>query len=352
MENEIDSIDQLLNNYETSLKEKTNIGLDKEERKKKKFKLTSDQETFRFMKVDSKFKYYDEAYFHETKIGKYNQKIYCLKNDGHDCPLCNKHDDLLAKQHKGKRDSLTEDQLKHNDLYYKKALQYKARKHYVFEGIDRGAEKEGKKIWLVKENLKKDGVYDKLIPAVRAYHSAHGKDYTDNIEGVDMIITSVQDTIQNTKSKYWKVTGVNPSGKPTPLHTDENTVQKYLKDKTTWRDLYPKYEIKGVVEGVEMLNLILEENSPYWDEDKKSFVFPNRPDLQKKYEDLRSEQKNKISDGPADDVNPIANMLSNKSVTSLDDDDDDFENDLNKIKSKSDFDILSDIDKDFDDLPF
>lgn len=353
MSEEINSIDQLVNNYENSQKETNSSGLDKEERKKKKFKLTSEQETFRFMKVDSRFKYYDEAYFHEVKIGKYNQKIYCLKNDGDDCPLCNKHDELIAKQYKGKKDSLTKEQLEHNDRFYKEAIKFKARKHIVFEGIDRGAEKEGKKIWLVKENLKKDGVFDKLIPAIKAYNSAHGKDYTDVSEGVDMIITSVQDTIQGTRQKYWKVTGINPSGKPTPLHNDEHTLQKYLKDKTTWRDLYPKFAVSGVVEGKEILELIIEDKAPYWDEEKKTFVFPGRPDLQKKYAELRSEQKENQfrNDGVADDVNPIANIMSNSSVSSLDDDDD-FENTLNDIKSKSDFDIMSNVDEDFDDLPF
>jgi len=349
---EISSIDQLLDNYEDSQKEKGPIGLDKEERKKKKFKITSDQETFRFMKVDSKFKYYDEAHFHEIKIGKYTQKVYCLKNDGEDCPLCNKYDELIAKQHKGKKDSLTEQQLADNDRFYKEAIKFKARKHFVFEGIDRGAEKEGKKIWLVKENLKKDGVFDKLIPAIRAYNSGYGKDYTDNVDGVDMIITSVQDTIMNSKQKYWKVTGINSSGKPSPLHTDENTMQKYLKDKTTWREIYPKFQINGVVEGAEVLQLIAEGNAPYWDEEAKTFVFPNRPDLQKKYADLRSDQKEKRNDGVADDINPIANIMSNKNVSSIDDEDDSFEKDLNTIKSNSDFDVMSKVDDDFDDLPF
>lgn len=352
MSNEISSIDQLLDNYESSQKEKANYGLDKEERKKKKFKITSDQETFRFMKMDTPKKYFDEVHFHEIKIGKYTQKIPCLKNDGEDCPLCNKYEELINKQHKGKRDSLTEEQLAYNDKIYKEALKFKARKHIVFEGIDRGAEKEGKKIWLVRENLKKDGVFDKLIPAIKAYNSAHNKDYTDTDEGVDMIITAVQDVIQHNKQKYWKVTGINPSGKPSPLHTDENTANKYLKDKTTWRDLYPKFEITGVAEGAEMLQLIVEGNAPYWDDEKKTFVFPNRPDLAKKYAELRSEQKEKRSDGPADDVNPIANIMSNKNISSLDDDDDDFENDLNEIKSSSDFDATSDVDDDFDDLPF
>jgi hypothetical protein len=352
MSNEINSIDQLLNNYDASQKEKTIIGLDKEERKKKKFKITSDQETFRFMKVDSKDKYFDVAHFHEIKIGKYTQKIYCLKNDGEDCPLCNKYEELINKQHKGKKDSLTPEQLEYNDRLYKQALQFKPKKHFVFEGIDRGAEKEGKKIWVVKENLRKDGVFDKLIPAVRAYNSGYGKDYTDIAEGVDMIITSVQDTIINSKQKYWKVTGINTSGKSTPLHTDENTMQKYLKDKTTWRDLYPKFGINGVIEGADILQLIVEGNAPYWDEDKKTFVFPNRPDLQKKYADLRSEQKEKRNDGVADDVNPIASIMSNKSTSSLDNEDDDFENKLDDIKSKSNFDALSDVEEDFDDLPF
>jgi hypothetical protein len=351
MENEISSIDQLLNTYESSQKDST-IGLDKEERKKKKFKITSDQEVFRFMKMNSKFQYYDEAHFHEVKIGKYTQKVYCLKNDGEDCPLCNKYEKLYEKRHKGKKESLTDKQLAENDALYKAYSQLKPKKHFIFEGVDRGVEKDGKKIWLVKENQKKDGVLDKLIPAIKAYNSAHGKDYTDIAVGTDMIITSVQDKIQASNQKYWKVTGINPSGKPTPLHNDETTMNKYLNDKTSWKELYPKYEINGVVNPRETLELIAEGNSPYWDEDRKSFIFPNRPDLQKKYDDLRLEQKTKYNDGPTDNVNQIANILSQNTGSSIDDEDDDFEDKLNVIKTTSEFNAMADVDDDFDNLPF
>lgn len=347
MSENIENIEDLIENYEDSVKGKT-FGLDKEEKKKKKFKLTSDLETFRFMKVNSKYKYYDVAHFHEMKIGKYTQKVYCLQNDGEECPLCKKYEELISKQHKGKKDSLTKEQLEHNDRYFKQAIKYKARKHYVFEGIDRGAEKEGKKIWLVKENLKKDGVFDKLIPAIKAYKSGHGYDYTDQENGVDMLITSVQEQIQNSNAKYWKVTGINPSGKPTPLHTDENTLNKYLKDPVTWKDVYPMFEITDVVEGKDMLELIAEGNAPYWDDTQKTFVFPNRPDLLEKYNKIRTEQREKRDDGPSDDTNPIANAMNDNS---LDDSDEDLENKLNDIKNNSNFDIASDDDYD-DDLPF
>lgn len=342
MEN-LDQLDSLLDSYENSLKtEGKDWGLDKEEKKKKKFKISSSDETFRFMKTTSG-KYYDEALFHEVRVGKYNQKVYCLRNDGHECPLCKKSEQLLAKQHKGKLADLTEEQKEHNNKYYKAAMQYAAKKHFVFEGIDRGVEKDGKKIWLVKENKKKEGILDKLIPAIKAYKSAHNKDYTDINEGVDMTISSVQDTIQTTKAKYWKVTAISPNSKPTPLHNDENTMNKYLKDKTTWRDIYPAYEIGDVVDKFEMMKLIAEGNTPYWDEDRKTFVFPNRDDLQKAYEKKRSESKEKPKQDDVDDTDQIANLMNGK------DDDDDLDAELDNIKNNS---STLDLGDEFDDLPF
>jgi hypothetical protein len=338
MEN-LDQLDSLLDGYENSLKtEGKDWGLDKEEKKKKKFKITSSEETFRFNKTTSG-KYYDEALFHEVRVGKYNQKVYCLKNDGHECPLCKKSEQLLAKQHKGKLADLTEEQKEHNTKYYKAAMAYAAKKHFVFEGIDRGVEKDGKKIWLVKENKKKEGILDKLIPAIKSYKTTHGKDYTDVNEGVDMVISSVQDVIQTTKAKYWKVTAISPKGKPSPLNSDEDTINKYLKDKTTWRDIYPAYEITDVVDKFEMMKLIAEGNTPYWDEDRKSFIFPNREDLQKAYEQKRSENKEKAKHDDVDDTDQIANFMNNN------DDDDD----LTDFKSTS---PSLDVTDEFDDLPF
>lgn len=339
----LDQLDSLLDSYENSLKTETkDWGLDKEEKKKKKFKISSADETFRFMKTTSG-KYYDEAFFHEVKVGKYNQKVYCLQNDGHECPLCEKSKQLMAKQHKGKLADLTEEQKEHNNKYYKAAMAYAAKKHFVFEGIDRGVEKDGKKIWLVKENKKKEGILDKLIPAIKMYKNSHNKDYTDVAEGVDMTISSVQDVIQNTKQKYWKVTAISPNNKPSPLHNDENTVNKYLKDKTTWRDIYPAYEISDVVDKFEMMKLISEGNTPYWDEDRKSFIFPNRKDLQDAYEKKRSEVKEKQKHDDADNTDQIANLMNGK------DDDDDLDSDLDIIKSNSGNLNIAD---DFDDLPF
>jgi len=342
MEN-LDQLDSLLDSYENSLKnEGSNYGLDKEEKKKKKFKISSSDETFRFMKTSSG-KYYDEALFHEVRVGKYNQKVYCLQNDGHECPLCEKSKQLLAKQHKGKLTDLTEEQKEHNKKYYAAAMAYAAKKHYVFEGIDRGVEKDGKKIWLVKENKKKEGILDKLIPAIKSYKTTQSKDYTDNAEGVDMTISSVQDVIQTTKTKYWKVTAISPNGKPSPLHHDENTMNKFLKDKITWRDIYPAYEITDVVNKFDMMKLISEGNIPYWDDDAKSFIFPNRKDLEDLYKKKRSENKEKQKHDDVDNTDKIANLMSG------DDDDDDLDFNLTNIKNTSE---NLDIADEFDDLPF
>lgn len=348
MEN-LDQLDNLLSGYEDSLKKENNdYGLDKEEKKRKKFKITSSEETFRFMKTTSG-KYYDVAHFHEVRIGKYNQKVYCLINDGEECPLCKKSEALLNKQHKGKYNELTDEQKDHNKKYYVEAMKYAPKKHFVFEGIDRGVEKDGKKIWLAKENKKMEGVLDKLIPAIKSYKSAHNLDYTDLENGVDMTISSQQDVIQTTKAKYWKVISISHNGKPSPLSYDQNTANKFLNDKTTWRDVYPPYVITDVVDKKEMLQLISEGNAPYWDDERKTFVFPNRPDLQKKYEDVRSqrtEKPTKQNDGDHDDVDQIAGLMDTVSSNN-----DNLENELNTIKSNSNSLNIADVD-DFDDLPF
>lgn len=346
---ELEQLDSLLNDYENSLNNNDkSFGLNKEEKAKRKFKITSSEETFRFIKTTTG-KYYETAYFHEVKIGKYKQKIYCLKNDNQECPLCKKSEAIMAKQHKGKYSELTEEQKEHNKKYYKAAMDYEAKKHFVFEGLDKGAKKDGKKIWLVKENKKKEGVFDKLIPAIKSYKNSHSHDYTSIENGVDMTISSVQDVIQTTKGKYWKVTSITPHSKPSSLDLEDSDIKKILSDKTTWRQIHEPYQIKDVVDVYEMLKLISEGNAPYWDDDRKTFIFPNRPDLQTLYEKKRSEYNNnnteKGNNSDVDDTDEIANLLENN-------DGDDLEKELNDIKRNSASLNVADIDDEFDDLPF
>jgi hypothetical protein len=120
-------------------------------------------------------------------------------------------------------------------------------------------------------------------------------------------------------------------------------MNKFLKDKITWRDIYPAYEITDVVNKFDMMKLISEGNIPYWDDDAKSFIFPNRKDLEDLYKKKRSENKEKQKHDDVDNTDKIANLMSG------DDDDDDLDFNLTNIKNTSE---NLDIADEFDDLPF
>lgn len=208
-----------------------------------------------------------------------------------ECPLCAKYNAYIAKQNpalKGlKKDdfkNLTEDQKKikdYNDKIFDEAKKWQAKKFYILRGIDKGAEKEGVKFWRFKHNFKKQGVFDKLIPALQNFIDKNGVAYYDPNQGSDLSITTTEAEFMG--RKYTDVSAIFPNPK-SKLHEDKFIMDQWLNDNTTWRDVF-KPATAPVITPYEYLVLVGQGNDPYWedsDANNKHWVFPNNPELQAK----------------------------------------------------------------------
>jgi len=207
------------------------------------------------------------------------------------CPLCAKYNAFISKQNpalKGlKKDdykSLTEEQQKiktFNDKIFDEAKKWQAKKFYILKGIDKGVEKDGVKFWRFKHNFKKQGVFDKLIPALQNFIDQNGVAYYDANQGCDLSITTTEAEFMG--RKYIDVSAIFPGAK-SKLHEDKLIMETWLNDTTTWRDVF-KPATAPVITPYQYLVLVSESNDPYWedsDSNNKHWVFPNNPELQTK----------------------------------------------------------------------
>ncbi|NJO65934.1 MAG: hypothetical protein HC836_50040 [Richelia sp. RM2_1_2] len=309
----------------------------------KVFRCQKDKEIFRILPPLPGHEYVDTAHFHVVKInGKY-VKIYCPKhNDARTpkldaagqpildqngkpilvqspCPLCAKADALLATQDKSilkiKKEDLTPAQLKikeSNDVIYKNAMQYAAQKFYIIRGVDRGATKDGVKFWRFKYNRKKQGIYDKLIPALSGFVDETGVNFTDVQKGVDVII-NVVDNVTPAGAKYRDVSSIQCARTQNALHEDPVQIQKWIDDKTTWKDVF-KPKMAPNITSVQYLELAAQGNAPYWDDadpQNKMWIFPNNPELQAKANTRDRDNSSSEEDDYDEDNVPAMNKFAN-----------------------------------------
>jgi hypothetical protein len=317
---ELKELNELFENYQkggngtNGAKKKT-----KEEILAKYFVPRKSKETFRPLPPKGREKI-DVAFFHvafTNKAGgkKQMRKLYCpAHNDPpvqkkdetgkpvfdqngkpvmipQACPLCAKYNAYIAKQNpalKGlKKDdykNLTDEQKKvkeYNDKIFDEAKKWQAKKFYILRGIDKGAEKDGVKFWRFKHNFKKQGVFDKLIPALQNFIDQNSVAYYDAKQGCDLSITTTEAEFMG--RKYIDVSAIFPGAK-SELHKDNLIAESWLNDTTTWRDIF-KPATAPVITPYEYLVLVGQGNDPYWedsDANSKHWVFPNNPDLQAK----------------------------------------------------------------------
>ena len=207
------------------------------------------------------------------------------------CPLCAKYNAYISKQNpalKGlKKDdykNLTDEQKKvkeYNDKIFDEAKKWQAKKFYILRGIDKGVEKDGVKFWRFKHNFKKQGVFDKLIPALQNFIDQNSVAYYDPNQGCDLSITTTEAEFMG--RKYIDVSAIFPSAK-SKLHDDKLIAESWLNDPTTWRDIF-KPATAPIITPYEYLVLVGQGNDPYWedsDSNNKHWIFPNNPDLQAK----------------------------------------------------------------------
>ena len=222
-------LDAVLAQYE---KNTANFGEDRmsqEERMKKYFACilgdneSQGQRRVRILPTKDGSSPFKEVWYHEIQIdGKWTKLYDPGKNDNERSPLTEVYEELTSTGKESDKEL---------------AKQYRSRKFYIVKVIDRDKEHEGVKFWRFKDNYKKDGVLDKIIPIWRAKG-----DITDPNTGRDLII-------QLTKSKtnagkpYTSIQTVMHDD-PAPLHTDAETMKSWLEDDLVWSDVYSKKPVE------------------------------------------------------------------------------------------------------------
>lgn len=423
----MDAIKEMFDDYENQKKQR-NGGKKIDDILSKIFIPRNTKEYFRILPPKKGEKIIEKAYFHQVQVnsstGKRWKKIYCLKNNGDKvvklnddgtpvldqqgkkvyvqprCPLCEKEEEILKKQDnsiKGiKKEEMTPQQkviFEKNKEIFSESQKWSAKKFYIISGIDRLAEKHGKKFWRFKHNYRNNGVLDKLMPVLSDFVDNTGVNFTDPMKGADCSITVVDAYMPNGKT-YKDVSAISMTNQK-PLHSESTVIKQWLDDDITWRDVFKPASVP-VISSEEYLDMIIKGTDPYWDDSNpqnKHWVFPGRPDLEQKakdsfvpkdgvdrtaeidekidllnkkignlsYEDIGTYQDNHIDLTSSVGKNENLEMKKDqsfKSTNNIDNDNNEFEkpstnyknNDVDdNINDSSDF---VDSDEDFDDLPF
>jgi hypothetical protein len=291
--------------------------LSKEEILARYFTPRRDKETFRIIPPLAGRKHVETAFFHAVKTnstdGKRYRKIYCPRHNDPEvakldkegnvvtdadgkpfmipapCPICDKRDQELAKQdqslRKVKKEDMNTKQLdikKNNDRIYRDAMSFDAKKFYIVRGIDRNSTGDGVKFWRFKHNFKKQGIYDKLMPALQNFVEQSQVDFADPLKGTDLIISVVDNQIPGSSVKFKDVSNIMAKG-ATLLADDELIRNQWLSDNKTWRDVFKPASAPELTD-LEYLDRIAKGTDPYWDDSDKSnkkWIFPDPRDYEK-----------------------------------------------------------------------
>jgi hypothetical protein len=313
--NPLDSFKQQFKEYQTQGTKPQRKTL--EEIQAKYFMPRKQKEMFRILPYKGE-KFYEEAHFHVVDmltsggVVKKNCIVYCpahndpqvpkidpvtgnpavgldgkVKMVSAPCPLCVKYKKKISQQDDSikyiKTINLTEEQKvikAKNDLIYKDAIQWEAKKFYIVKGIDKGIEKDGPKFWRFKHNFKNNGTLDKIYPVLEDFIENFKCDFSSPTEGTDLSITMGDATMPNGRV-YKTITAMLHKGK-TLLHADPIVSEQWLADNTTWREVFPPKKAPNISNS-EMLHMIADGSNPYFDrsdESNKHWVFPGRPDLE------------------------------------------------------------------------
>lgn len=338
-------LQQMFADYNKSHENNTKTRPSREDILSKYFVPRKDKEVFRILPPKKGRQYIETAFFHTVKVNtssgkKKWRKIYCPAHndpkvekkdangktllDAHGkpimvaapCPLCAKYKNTLAKQDQSlkgiKKENMTDAQLKikeNNDKIYKDAIQYQAKKFFIVKGIDKGAEKDGPKFWRFKFNFKKQGVHDKLIPALADFVDQYKIDFTDPEQGSDLHIRVVDNSIPGSNFTYRDVSSIT-ARPPSKLHYDSMVLSEWLSDDLTWRDVFKPASAPNIT-SEEYMEMVARGTDPYWDDSdqsNKKWVFPGRPDL----EELANTRNQNLD---ADDTNTTTEYASDLNTT-------------------------------------
>lgn len=188
---------------------------------------------------------FEEVYFNEMKVGKYNMKLYCpFMNDKEESPIYQVWKMLSSSNDKDDREA---------------SKDYRTRKYYVVKVIDRDRPEDGVKFWRFKHNFKQDGPYDKIFPIIQSKGNIF-----DAEEGRDLTIFVELATIPNTSTTYSKITNIVPDDK-SKLCNDEAMCKEWLEDDRKAKDIFkPK--------PIDYLRIVAQNLTPTWDKEAEKWV--------------------------------------------------------------------------------
>jgi hypothetical protein len=188
---------------------------------------------------------FKEVWFHEVQVdGKWIKLYDPGKNDNERSPLNEVFEDLMSTGKEADK---------------KLAGNYRSRMFYIVKVIDRDAEQDGVKFWRFKHNYKKEGILDKIIPIWRAKG-----DITDPEKGRDLILELTK--AKTPKGIEYTVIQTVMYDDPAPLHEDKETMDSWVKDELTWKDVYSK-------KPVEYLEAIARGETPRWSSELGKYVY-------------------------------------------------------------------------------
>jgi hypothetical protein len=184
-----------------------------------------------------------EVKFHEIKVDGKFLKLYDPAQEGKRSPLNEVKEGLEMTGIASDREL---------------AKDYRSKKFYIVKIIDRENEQDGVKFWRFKNNVKGEGVLDKIIPIWR-----NKGDITDPEKGRDLILTLTL-TKSGKGNDYTIVSSVIPDD-ASPLHSDPEIIKEWVGDDLVWTDVYSK-------KPEEYLEMVAKGETPKWDSDSKKWI--------------------------------------------------------------------------------
>ena len=257
-------------------------GMSQEERLKKYYTTylpkgtKSGQSRIRILPTPDGSSPFKEVWFHEIQVDGKWTKIYDPgKNDGERSPLTEVYEALMSTG-------------KESDK--KLAVQYKPRKYYIVKVIDRDNEEDGVKFWRFKDNYKREGILDKIIPIWKAKG-----DITNPEEGRDLVLELTKSKT-NSGVEYTVIQTIMYDD-PSPLSEDKEQMKEWIQDEMTWSDVYAQRPI-------EYLEAIARGETPVWDSELKKFVYGDDTTEVLGGSTKKSSPKSKVEDDEEDDDDP------------------------------------------------
>ena len=257
-------------------------GMSQEERLKKYYTTylpkgtKSGQSRIRILPTPDGSSPFKEVWFHEIQVDGKWTKIYDPgKNDGERSPLTEVYEALMSTG-------------KESDK--KLAVQYKPRKYYIVKVIDRDNEEDGVKFWRFKDNYKREGILDKIIPIWKAKG-----DITNPEEGRDLVLELTKSKT-NSGVEYTVIQTIMYDD-PSPLSEDKEQMKEWIQDEMTWSDVYAQRPI-------EYLEAIARGETPVWDSELKKFVYGDNTTEVLGGSTKKSSPKSKVEDDEEDDDDP------------------------------------------------